>query len=403
LLVAIVLVSIFTILLIINIFSRTASEKRMISRTELSKLSTYLDFFKGFSRAALLFSVHAGTKTVAGFGGEISKSGLPRNWICNFDVSPSVDEVRYFLSNQTLEYLNRYVPNMKIEDLPQINVSNFTCVDFDVNNAVFSGAYDEAFNVSALGSEINVSLQENMVSSKNEIYEEIEKVRFWYMYRKFKEWASSTRFRDYVASCEPILCQKYTCNYFDFACSDDADLEGCVNNAVQNALKELNSIFNDKYVKCKATLTCCNAVAMKCQQPPPCEKCCACEKEEAGELCGKKYVQTSSSKFSYTQSDNPYKISFSGTGCSYWQGNRLDVEADFSCTDEKYLLSVPGDRKLTFTVHATANIVVPNDCRRDEQCIEECCEYDENNTCIRWGEKCPDAACWCTQDCYPKC
>jgi hypothetical protein len=387
-----------------NIFSRTTSEKRFITRIELSKISAYLDFLKGFSRAALLFSTHAGTKTIAGFGGEISKSGLPRNWICNYDVSPSVDEVRYFLSNQTLDYLNRYVPNMKIEDLPKINVSNFTCVDFDVSNTiVFSGRNDEAFNVSALGSEINVSLGEDKVSSKNEIYEEIEKVRFWYMYRKFKEWASSTEFRNYVANCKSILCQKYTCGYFDFSCNKDSELEACIRGAVNSALQELNTIFNDEYVRCKGTLTCCHAVALKCQPPPECKYCCSCEIEEAGKLCGKEYISSFSGFEFGLGSKTPYKISFSGTGCSYWQGNRLDVEADFSCTDEKYLLSVPGDRRLTFTVHATVNIKVPNDCPRSSPCIEVCCERDKNNNCVKWGEDCSEDYCWCNVDCYPHC
>lgn len=389
LLVLVSLVGIFIIAWIFSSFYSFSSSQRAIEETLLSKIMKYLDYVKGYTRNALILAVHAETKNIASLGGQVGGVDVPRNWICNGDVSPSVDDVRFFLSNETINDLNKYIKNFKIFDLPFINVTNSTCVDYDVNEGtVFSGNNDEKFNVGSYGSKANITLESNIVSSRNDVYEEIAQDRFWFMYRKFKEWASETQFINYVSSCTSILC-KYACGGFNDRCDADDELLMCAQGAVNKATSELETIFNDQYISCSGNLYCCHGVANPCSPPGPCVDCCTCRIKPAGELCSKTY----SSYLKSTQlSQIKLSLSPSGTGCNYWQGNRLDVEADFSCTDRKYLLSVEGDRRLTFSVHATANIAVPEDCPRHSDCME-----------MPGCEKCKEDFCWCSVDCNPPC
>lgn len=189
LLVLVSLVGIFLIAWISSLFLSISSSQRSVEETLLSKIMMYLDYIKGFTRDAFILAVHAETRYVASQGGHAASMSYPRSWICNSDVSPSVDEVRFFLSNETMDSLNDYIKNFKINDLPMINITNSTCVDYDVNeNTVFSGKNDEKFNVGSYGSRAKVVFENNTVSSGNEVYEEIAQDRFWFMYRKFKEW-----------------------------------------------------------------------------------------------------------------------------------------------------------------------------------------------------------------------
>ena len=66
----------------------------------------------------------------------------------------------------------------------------------------------------------------------------------------------------------------------------------------------------------------------------------------------------------------------------FWDEVRGAMEASFSCTDHKYLLSTKEDRSLIFSVDA--NIFVkdrPISCEDQTQC--ECVEWDGAGDCIR--------------------
>ncbi|MDI6807016.1 MAG: hypothetical protein QMD14_04375 [Candidatus Aenigmarchaeota archaeon] len=392
LLILVMLVAIFVVAWIFALFLTSAHQERAIEKMKLSKLSKYLDFVKGFSRGALLLSAHTSLREVASFGGEISTTGLPRNWICNYDVSPTANEVRFFLSESTIEYLNDYLANFEIKDLPTLEIKNFTCIDYDVDEAtILSDKFDERFNVGAYGSKVNISLEDDVISSANDIYEEIAQVRFWYMYRKFKEWASTTRLADYIAECFSLLCHPLCHPCDSFKGCDECGIRECVEDAINKAEEELTQNFDD-FVKCSGTLSCCDVISNLCEPPGRCRKCCKCQITPAGKLCTEELLE------SLEFQSQPYSLSFSphGTGCTYWKGNRLDVETTFSCKDNKYLLSVKGSRNLVFSVGATINLENSNDCPKSTECEEVDC-----GTYI--GQACAEDFCWCSVDCEPQC
>ncbi|MEM5853201.1 MAG: hypothetical protein QXG39_01050 [Candidatus Aenigmatarchaeota archaeon] len=405
LLVLICLIGISLILWITSAFLATTSSQRVVQETIFSKISKYLDYVKGFTRNALIFSVHAESKRIASQGGQTSDAGIPRSWICNAEVSPSVDEVRFFLSEETKMDLNKYLKNFKLQDLPVINVTNSTCVDYDVDEtSVLSGKNDEEFKVGCYGSKINISLDENLVSSSNEVYEGIEQNRFWYMYRIFREWApvATQILVGGTCSCLSKIC---SCGNSDYSggcmpcASTCPGFQNCLENVVENARKVLQNSF-DEYVRCNARLIGCYHELEPCtgvfecidwENAPACNNCL---RENAGELCSKRIIMerptvqakpTFSTSFSKNKLSSIYfSDSCSSKKCKLWYETKGSMEAVFSCTDEKYLLSVSGDRHLMFSVHAMAKLRAIR-CYYERPCVES------DGDCV-----CPPGS-WCTE------
>jgi len=341
LLILVFLVSIFVVAFFYFLFTSSTLQVKGVKGMKLSKISNYLDILKGYSRHALLLSSHVATKKVALSGGEINEVGIPRNWICNEDVSPDVEDVRFFLSEETLKYLNMYLEKSRIEDLPEQDIQNYTCVDYDVDG-VLNGENDEKFNVGSYGSKIRVKLENDIVSSDNNVYEEITENRFWFVYRKFKEWTpegarilnnSVTDCLQHVCDCPPMspdgICEpcENTCRKF----------QNCIEGAIENTLAELK--FDDPYVTCDANLIGCY------YDSGLCDECNTCQKEEAEELCAKEL------SFQSNMNTEPLNI-------LYLQGDEIcgSMEAIFTCRDYKYLLSVEGERNLVFSVRATIEV-----------------------------------------------
>lgn len=388
-------------------FLSVSFSQRTIEETLLTKISKYLDYVKGFTRNALILAVHLGTKHVAAQGGQTSGQGLPRSWICNADVSPSVNDVRFFLSNETTDELNKYIKNFKIHDLPTINITDFTCVDYDLNdNSVFSGKNDERFNVGSYGSKANVTLENNTVFSNNDVYEEIAQDRFWYIYRKFKEWipTGASILVGGTCSCLSEICNcpsnpAYTgCEL----CSDTCPgFQACLEAVIEEAKKALVNTFGDDYIDCTSQLIGCYHELEPCTGIPQCidwenaPACNSCNREKPGELCVKSVVSQAqrSTSFGYYPASfsrySPSKNSIyfadvcSDLKCKFWAETRGAMEATFSCTDKKYLLSVSGDRHLTFSVHGMVKLRSMN-CLREGSCIES------KGKCV-----CPPGS-WCT-------
>ncbi|MEM5870231.1 MAG: hypothetical protein QXR09_03660 [Candidatus Aenigmatarchaeota archaeon] len=407
LLVLVFLLGTFFILWLLSTFLTTTSSQRLVQETLISKISKYLDYVKGFTRNALIFAVHAETKYIAGQGGQTSDTGFPRSWICNTEISPKVDEVRFFLSEETKLSLNKYLNNFKLQDLPIINITNSTCVDYDVNeNSVLSGKNDEKFNVGAYGSKTNITLDENLVTSSNEVYEEIAQNRFWYMYRKFREWApvGTGILVGGTCNCLSRICACGNSNYVGGCqpCSSTCPgFQSCLENLVETARKALQNSF-DEYVTCTAKLIGCYHELEPCSGIPQCidwedaPACRSCFIEKPGELCSKSILseRTQTQSFSYflpnsnlffPKSKN--KIYFSDScstkKCKVWFETKGSMEAVFSCTDKKYLLSVLGDRYLIFSVHTMVKLRSMN-CYDEGDCIES------NGVCV-----CPPGN-WCT-------
>lgn len=411
LLVLVSLVGIFTIAWIFSSFSSFSSSQRIIEGTLLSKIMKYLDYIKAYTRNALILSVHAETKYIASQGGQSSNVGLPRSWICNGDVSPFVDDVRFFLSNKTTSDLNAYIKNFDIQDLPTINITNSTCVDYDVNqNTVFSGINDERFEVGSYGSKANVTLESNTVFSDNEVYEEIAQDRFWYMYRNFKEWMPTAV--DIIVggtcNCLPYICNcpgspQYTseCEFCGDTCSG---FQSCLQNIVDLAREALVNTFDDEYVDCTARLIGCYHELEPCIGTPQCTDwenapaCFSCYRERTDKLCAQSVLsgrpqETGSLVYSNILLKQSYpapgnRIYFADVctdqKCERWAETRGSMEALFSCTDNKYFLSVVGDRHLSFSVHVRVKLKSMN-CWEEEPCKES------NGECV-----CPSGT-WCTE------
>jgi hypothetical protein len=377
-----------------------------MEETLLSKLIKYLDYVKGFTRTALIFSTHASTQFIASQGGQTTNIGFPRSWICNSDVSPTLDEVRFFLSEETINALNKYMKNFKIQDLPEINITNFTCVDYDVNSAIFSGNNDEEFYVGAYGSKINITFENNSVFSDNDAYEKIAQDRFWYMYRKFKEWApqAASILASGTCSCLSEICACGNAQGYFGGCKLCVDscpgFQFCLQSVVENAKEALVDTFNDDYVSCSASLIGCYHELEPCSGEFACvdwedaPACNGCFIENAGELCGKSiisekkqlqtigFVSLDSNQF-FSKNKIYFSDSCSTKKCKYWAETKGSMEVVFSCTDKKYLLSVTGDRHLIFSVHAMVKLRSIN-CYKERNCVES------NGNCV-----CPPGS-WCT-------
>jgi hypothetical protein len=78
-----------------------------------------------------------------------------------------------------------------------------------------------------------------------------------------------------------------------------------------------------------------------------------------------------------------FSDSCSAKKCKVWAETKGSMEAVFSCTDKKYLLSVTGNRNLIFSVHAMVKLRSIN-CYNEENCVES------NGQCV-----CPPGS-WCT-------
>jgi len=366
LLIIVSLVGIFSIVWLISTFLAARGVKTTVRETELHKLSSYINLAKGFSREALLLSSHTAVQEVAGNGGEISVEG--RTWICNGkDTSPSVDEVRYFLSNKTLETLQNYINSFHIEDLPTVNVTNFTCVDYDVSEkSVFSGENDELFNVAAYGSDVTVTYKDDKIESNNDIYQGVSRVRFWYMYRKFKEWVATeaSLFNSCVCDCSSHACVS---GPISGECSQHGSFYRCVKSCVDASLNRLRDTFSDNDIRCYAKIECCYVEVEDWCEPvygqeclpwdnPP--RCGGCQYKDAGELCSEEYIP----KYGLGERE-----SYCEGSCWVSGYVKTSVKVHFTCEDNKYLLSTRGERKLIFSVGATSSVETP--CMEDKECI----------------------------------
>lgn len=342
LLILLAIVAVVSIVWVLTLFSQASIQTQVLQGDLLLKLAKYLDLLKGISRNSLILSVHRATYFVAG-GSD--------TYICNQPTPPKTDEIRYQLSNETLSALNSYLSKINFtESVLTYNISNFTCVDYPAEESKLnSGIYDEKFSVGTYGSNIQITSNENNISSKNDIFETISKDRFWFLYRKFKKWSETTGVVDeFCGSCLNSWCSCPTGS--NLACDSCPPFVQCVNSILENSRKQLVELINDPYVECSADLICCVAESTEC--PPKGDSVCkswndapsclGCQLDRHDDLCIKKIA----SQLSYEAAIDPYR-------CEAWRENKAAITASFSCVDKKYELSVPptGERYLRFSVN----------------------------------------------------
>jgi hypothetical protein len=365
LLILISLVGIVAIIFAINIFSSFSFQQRSLTKIQHTKITDYLDVFKGFSKDIALLSSHAAAKEVAGSGGDDGRGGEARSWICNDDRKPpTVDEVRYFLGESTKNFLNNYISKLWVEDLPDIYFSNFTCSNVNVNELeVNSGLNDENYYVNNFGSFIEINLKNETANSTNDVSIQVSQVRFWYLYRIFKQWAETTSYPDDVMNCinEGNVPYGGTGEWCDS--NAPAAFRNCVEEAANKAAKNLENLFSDPYVKCRYVIGCiCIGISPDCNVQYPCANC---NRVEADQLCiekiisgesyrgAKQLLKKSGEESIYSPVDISKRyLTFAADAdiqwCNLWglcgQPGDLSiwgaVSTTFACTDTKYALSV---------------------------------------------------------------
>jgi hypothetical protein len=342
-----VLVSVIAILGVAwvgNIFSQQTDLSRIIESAGLTKLVKFLDVLKGVSRNSLILSAHRGTFFVAGKG---------ESYICNGPTPPAIDEIRFELTNASLDTLNSYVAHINFTEATlSFNMSNFTCVDFPMNDAALnSGIFDENFSVGAYGSVIQISSEENNASSKNSISEKITMNRFWFLYRKFRDWSYKMSLTDDVCNC---LCPQNVCS-------------GCADASLESSRRLLEQTINDPEVECYVQKTCCHEEKVdysgeyysSCVEWPE-APCAVCSLDRHSDICTEKTPFSSIHEQQIENQSNESNIevtnesSSSALGSGNYKEARGTVKATFSCIDKKYQLSLPaGSRNLLFSVDAT--------------------------------------------------
>lgn len=365
LLILLSLVGIVSILLAVNIFSSFYFQQRSLSKIKLTKISDYLDVFKGFSKQIALLSSHAAAKEVAGSGGDDGRGGEARSWICNTDRRPpTVDEVRYFLGEEIKNFLNNYISRLWVEDIPDIYFSNFTCSNVKVNETgVNAGLNDESFDVNNFGSFLEIQLENETTNSTNDVSVQVSQVRFWYLYRIFKKWAERTPYPNDVMNC--IVEGNLPSTEFGQWCDpiNTAAFRNCVKGAAEKAVKELENLFSDPYIECRYVIGCiCMGVTPDCNIQYPCADC---NRIDADQLCIQKIIagedyrgaknllkKTGEESIYYTVDIAKRYLIFSVDAdiqwCNLWGvcGVPGDpslwgaVSTTFSCKDTKYALSV---------------------------------------------------------------
>jgi competence protein ComGC len=411
LLVILGIISIATIVFIYNLYKQVSQTNEMMKGLKIAKIQTYIEMFKGYSRNSLILSSHSSSINVAKKGGNTASNPV-RTWICNSNPSvPSLDEIRYHLSEETKRSFNFYlqsVNNSKENEGMTILIGKSQCIDYDVRlSDIMSGLNDERFNIGSYGSYIYIDYDGNVANSSNFIYEEIPKNRIWYMYRIFKQWSEENALKSYICGCMSEICkcdQKGKCG--DSCPSFDL----CINESLKKTLNDLQSKF-DEYVDCSFEKKCCYNEKQSCGDVDGCTPwyespdCNNCNLGEKMPLCIQNNIEFSSVKPEYQWYHYEPKMSIpkeiipedecQDKIVEMWNTVKASTEAYFSCTDKKYALSVPGNNYLRFNIHV--NIAL-----QSRQCYSKgSCECEWNCVIDTSTGKCEDGSDPVCKECVP--
>jgi len=382
--------------------------------TIFTKIGTYLDSIKGFSKNALILATHKSTS-------EIGKEGI--TFYCNAPTPPTTNQIRFELSSRTLELLNDYLKNYPVSDpLMVIDIENFLCVDTPVEG-LEQGLIDEEFTANAYGSRIDISMKENNVSSNNELFEIIPENRFWFLYRKLRDWTNEEgmNFEERVCYCLTYSKLPKWDETMD-NCEDWPEFEECLENAIDDTAEDMEDFIGDVNVKCSGEPTCCYGEKEPC--PPVKDEQCGvwgggtqcniCNFLTDEELCIEKIgVSSEEGQESYEKIEDVIsfngeskehfssKISFSPDlicegECEFYETGYINVKTQFTCTDKKSQLSLPfpEDRYLKFTIDTKISLM-----RNGINPSFVDCEWkdEEHTVCGCEGEIGED---WCEGECY---
>jgi len=380
--------------------------------TIFSKIGTYLNSIKGFSKNALILSVHKATSDI----------GTERlTFYCNDVTIPTTKQMRYELSSKTLNLLNDYIKNYPVTDpLMVIEIENFSCVDTPIEG-LEQGLNDENFTANAYGSKIGISIKENNVSTNNVMLETIPENRFWFLYRNLRDWTSQEGKNFEKMVCDCFSKEKLPRTVNEMKNCDDSEwpeFTNCFREVINERAKNMQDFINDPNVECSGEPTCCygqkercpSSIDEQCGIGPGGTQCTSCNSLPDNELC----IDTigASSEKSYGTNEKIKNIvSFDGEPeghdisvisfapeefrcggpCTFYESGYINVKAQFTCTDKKYQLSLPfpEDRYLKFTIDTKISLQKNGINLRTTECEGI------------WPDcKCPGSPeDWCTADC----
>lgn len=359
-----VLVAIAIIVILIFVFSQfmnEASQSRILGSEKFTKLGKYLDIIKGISRTSTIFSAQRATQVIA---------ARTDTYYQNSENVPTLKQIRYELSKEALKNLNNYIKNILFKETTvDYSVNKYTCFDYAVDeNGLNSGQYDEKFPVGSYGSSISIESQNGSVSSKNNIYETITRDRFFFLYRKISEWVKDSRLFEDSRSCTKEICD-----------TSGSCPGGCLDVLLSGKTNELENTINDPYVSCRYEIKCCYAELVKVstevepgypgecriwQETTNCKNCYNCERHDATCTNSLSFSSFDSENSNYLQEDTKGKtLYFNGMPPAVYDQARMSIEVVFTCTDEKYQLSIPpiNNRNLVYSFHT--NVYQKCDCR----------------------------------------
>jgi hypothetical protein len=369
-----------------NVFYGTRFQAHVTTINIIDTVRNVIEYFKSYLGLSLTYSSHQSLREHACWGGTIGEE--INHWICNTPNPVEVEQSKKCLEKYTKYYLNEY-NSLFTTSLPiEITKYNFTDNVYGVDAAgVFSGKYDEGyFWVNSSGAKVSISGENIKNMEKIDTSDFITKNRYWYLFRKFYEWAQDN------------VYGKCMCSIIGCSCSSSSGEEACticsdaVRDCAKRALDDLQRRF-DNNVTCKMKQEACMQ-----GRGPPClspSDCLAWASSVRG-LCTHDCIDPSvgarscpiTSKpgiMSLTYSSQNYNIKNDNTAyfindkfslsshlncvSDYWHEGRVAASYSYTCEDQKYY--VPSDKgpvPLSFKVIALASWRDQDVCRGTIPC-----------------------------------
>ncbi|MEM2175339.1 MAG: hypothetical protein QXI58_06935, partial [Candidatus Micrarchaeia archaeon] len=330
------LVAASLILWVVNTYTQYSTKTRVITSTEVDKISSYIDIIKSFSRNALQISAHKSFMFDASRG---------RTFYCNGPSPPSIRVILHDVEILTNRTFNEYLSKVSFDDpLLELNITPSTCISFDINEQrLNSHNYDEKFNASEFGSEISIKYGDNFLIESNEIKDEsIVRNRFWLIYNGFKRWAEETHAFDNICNC---LQDQSICGCGNIPCNGDCKscmpLYYCTKESIIKSIEELDAIFSNEYIECKGEIENCvlNVEDSSCSDTESCgewvnDECFFSEYDDEDSLCSDSLSYGIASEQATTTTVTQWSCLVSKKTIKY------KAKISFVCIDKKYALPV---------------------------------------------------------------
>lgn len=370
-----------------NVYYGSRYESQVFEQSKIDTMRGEVEKAKGYFKQSLVYSSHQSLREHGCSGGLVGAGP----WICNGPKVPSVSNSKECLEKYSKYYLNVYFGNYSIPELPvSLTKKNFSSLDYGVEPrevltppSTYDKYYDEGYLwVNATGAKLSLSSKQILETETVNVNTFLTKNRYWYLFRKFYEWAS-----DDVYS--PCVCKNADC-----ACESNSKEEKCSSlckekskKCGKKALEDLQKRFNKSIVKCHVTKPneCCaqGIGPISCSPKKKCKPwknsiCISnCNHEckdppQPGDICSgstsTSYSQLAAGITSDGLAENSYSTYENGDNENEdkekcWVEARFATSHTFTCVDNKYRVPTEnGPEPMRFKVSAFAFWKSPDRC-----------------------------------------